>query len=151
MSIDLIRDPSSTNFPQCNFPRRVTGCPTRSAFSTRRENLHINWFDQRSLFHELSSMQFSTGCPTHSTFSTERESTNNFITIASQFLLRALKKKRWILSLSHFFFFLLLNFLLFLNSRVYEILFIYNSTLHWCVLVLYFLSLLFSSYNLCWS
>ena len=27
---------------------------------TRREKLHVNWFDQRSLFHELSSMQFFT-------------------------------------------------------------------------------------------
>ena len=65
MPIDLIRDPSSTNFPQCNFAPRVTRCPTHSAFSTRRENLHINWFDQRSLFHELSSMQFSTEVVLH--------------------------------------------------------------------------------------
>ena len=73
MSIDLIRDPSSTNFPQCNFPPRVTGCPTRSAFSTRRENLHINWFDQRSLFHELSSMQFSTKGVLHILYFPHRE------------------------------------------------------------------------------
>ena len=59
-SIDLIRNPSSTKFPQCNFPLRVTGYPTRSAFFTRREKLHVNWFDQRSLFHKLSSMPFST-------------------------------------------------------------------------------------------
>ena len=26
-SIDLIKDPSSTKFPQCNFPLSVTGCP----------------------------------------------------------------------------------------------------------------------------
>ena len=39
---------------------RVTGYPTRSAFFTRREKLHVNWFDQRSLFHKLSSMPFST-------------------------------------------------------------------------------------------
>ena len=59
-SIDFIRDPSFTKFPQCNFSPRVIGCPTRSAFSTRREKLHVIWFDQKSLFHEVSSMQFST-------------------------------------------------------------------------------------------
>ena len=63
-SIDLIRDPSSTNFPQCHFQPRVTVCPTHSTFFTR-EKLHVNWFDQRSLFHELSSMQFSTNGVLH--------------------------------------------------------------------------------------
>ena len=38
----------------------MTRCPTRSTFFTRREKLHVNWFDQRSLFHKLSSMPFST-------------------------------------------------------------------------------------------
>ena len=59
-SIDLIRNHSSTKFPQCNFPLRVTGYPTRFAFFTMREKLHVNWFDQRSLFHKLYSMPFST-------------------------------------------------------------------------------------------
>ena len=69
-SIDLIKDPSSTNFPPCNFPQGV---------------LHILHFPHREKVRTTLYCSFS---------------------ISS----KSLKKKRWILSLSHFFFFLLLNF-----------------------------------------
>ena len=60
---------------------------------------------------------------------------NNFITVASQFRLRAYKKKKKVNTLSFiiFFLFILMNFLLFLNPRVDEILFIYLFIILLCI------------------
>ena len=121
-SIDLIKDPSSTNFPPCNFLPRVSY--TFYIFHIERK------------YEQLYHYSFS---------------------VPSKSLKKRKEKKKEVNTLffTIFSFFLLLNFLLFLNPQVDEILFIYlfiyNSTLCWYVLVLYFLSLLFSSYNLCWS
>ena len=167
----MIRNPSSTKFPQCNFPLRVTGYPTHFAFFTMREKLHVNWFDQRSLFHKLYSMPFSTeGDSVSYTFYIFHKRKTSCQLIWSQIPLprtflhaifhrvsytfyifhierkyeqlyhcsfsipsKSLKKKVVNTLSFTFFFFLLLNFLLFLNSRVYEILFIYLFIILLCV------------------
>ena len=88
-SIDLIKDPSSTNFPPCNFPPRVSY--TFCIFHIERK------------YEQLYHCSFS---------------------VPSKSLKK--KKKRWIFSLSQFFFsFFCRIFLLFLNPQVDEILFIY--------------------------
>ena len=112
-SIDLIKDPSSTNFPPCNFPPRVSY--TFCIFHIERK------YEQ--LYH------FSFSVPS-----------------------KSLKKRVNTLSFTIFFSFFCWIFYSFLTLKLMKFyLFIYNSTLCWYVLVLYFLSLLFSSYNLCWS
>ena len=106
---------------------------------TRREKLHVNWFDQRSLFHELSSMQFFTEGVLHILhFHIERMYEQLYhcsFSIPSY----SFKKKKKSLSQFFFSFFCWVFFLLFLTPHLDEILFIYfiyNSTLCWHVLVL---------------
>ena len=112
-SIDLIKDPSSTNFPPRNFPPRVSY--TFCIFHIERK------------YEQLYHCSFSVPS-------------------------KSLKKRVNTLSFTIFFSFFCWIFYSFLTLKLMKFyLFIYNSTLCWYVLVLYFLSLLFSSYNLCWS
>ena len=85
-SIDLIKDPSSTNFPPRNFPPRVSY--TFYIFHIERK------------YEQLYPCSFSVPS-------------------------KSLKKKGEYSLFHNFFFFLLLNFLFFLNPQVDEISFIY--------------------------
>ena len=99
MSIDLIRDPPSMNFPQCNFPPRVSY--TFCIFHIER------------IYEQLYHRSFSV--PSYSLKKRKKESISQF----------------FFLSFAKFF---IVSYLSSWWNFIY--LFIYNSTLCWHVLVL---------------
>ena len=99
MSIDLIRDPPSMNFPQCNFPPRVSY--TFCIFHIER------------IYEQLCHCSFSV--PSYSLKKRKKESISQFFFLSfAEFFIVSYPSSWW-------------NFIY---------LFIYNSTLCWHVLVL---------------